>query len=263
MSWDDVGRGGSGNFLKVDAGKTVRVHLLSDMTDGPFSFASVFNKELQQGVRVPEDFKQDGVKVRWQHGVVVYSFADGEVKVWIMSNTTAKKFKNVFDSYSGDLSTVDLNVSRIGTGLDTDYGVVPVPTKYAEEAAEMDQPVLDEVFAVEDDARIQEVCGGGSGGVEPVDPEAAAEPPVEEEAPPPPVARPAARPAAPKAAAVAPTNGAAAKTELLKKCIHAFATKPKYKDPKVKGALLKRVTGKVILSTCSVDELKKLLPNIR
>ncbi|MFA5936709.1 MAG: hypothetical protein WC822_02410 [Candidatus Paceibacterota bacterium] len=262
MGWNEVGKGGgSGDYLKLEPGQKVKVHILSDE---PFSFAQVYNSDIKRGVRVPDDFKRDGVKPRFQHAVVVWSMDDAAIRVWIMSNTTGKKLKNIFDSI-GALSEVDIILARVGSGLDTEYSVVNVPTKFDPSVIEgVELPVLEELLAPESEETIDKVLAGEDPSTS-FDPDAlekeAGEPEKKDAAP----AKPA--PAKPEGGN---GNGGNEKTDLLRKCIHAFSTKPKYKDPKAKTAAIASATkskalpkGKAMLSQCSLDELKRVYASVK
>ena len=84
MSWDDVKEGGSGQFLTIEAGQKTKVHILSDE---PYSFRQYFNRSINKGCVVPDDFANKEARAR--HAMVVWDMDAGEVKVWAMSATVA------------------------------------------------------------------------------------------------------------------------------------------------------------------------------
>ena len=89
----------------------------------------------------------DETKARLRHSFVVYDLGDKAIKTWTVSNTVALSVKNIWESYDGDLSSVDLEIKRTGTGLNTKYAVVPVKTKYEDSMIEgEDLPDLESIF---------------------------------------------------------------------------------------------------------------------
>jgi len=283
LSWNDVGTGGGGAFLKLSDGQKVKLHVLSDE---PYSFRQVFNRAIQKSAIVGEDFAQAGVQVKMQHAFAVYLVDTKEVKVWICGNQVAGEIKNIYDNYGG-LNDVDLIVTRKGTELKTKYPIVPVPVKVAVDASELEIPNLEEMFPLSEDAVVEEVCGEADAMPEPeAEPEAAApepepeaepeaeaapEPEPEEEAPAPlPPKKPLAGKPPAKPAAVPAKAGALDKATLMKQATHLFATKPKFRDMKIKLAAVKAAskskqypTGKTILSQLSAEELQKLVATIK
>lgn len=271
MGWNSIGEGGGGDdFLKIEPGSKVVMHVLSEE---PFSFWQIYNEQAKRSAVVPDDFP--GKKSR-RHAFLVWLMQEKQVKVWIVSNTTGKAIRNIYEGYGNSLGTVDLQVSRIGKGLDTEYGVVPLPTKFKEEwLADLQIPVLEEMqslFAA-DEETINKIAGGQDPTTEFNEPaqEAAEEVPTEEPTPEsepepepaPAPAKTAARPttvARPAANGHANGNGASdARIKLVRQVMHVFATKPKYKDQKARAAVLKQVSKKQIVSQLSADELAKLI----
>ena len=168
--------------------------------------------------------------------------------------------------------------------------IVPVPVKAAVDADELELPNLEELFPLSDDAVVEEVCGS-AGELPAPEPEAEAEEaaPVPEpeaeaeaEAPEPeveaeeetPAPLPPKKPVAGKPAPAKPApkagNGVPDKATLMKQATHLFATKPKFRDMKIKLAAVKAAskskqypTGKTILSQLSAEELQKLVATIK
>lgn len=299
MGWRDIGTGGGGggaNWLKVKAGEKAMIHVISSE---PHSFNSHFFQQLQKGATCPGEgcpacaLKDKDHRPRWQHALVVYSYADKSCKIWVMSNTTAEQVKNIYDTYKS-LSKVDLAVSRTGSGLDTKYGVVPFGTKWKDAMLPAEVPDLDEVLKPATPEAIEQMLAGidpatdfdpeklESGAAAPaeeswnepapaVPDEDAAETPVDEapaepagdawsdtpaEDTPPPAPKATAPKAAAKPAAAAPNE----RLDLMKKVLHKFATHPKMKAPGAKDKIVLQIAKtKKTVSQLSVDELKRIL----
>lgn len=289
MAWGDVGvGGGGGNFLKLKAGEKTMLHVLSEE---PTSFFQHFFQSINRGATCPgQDCPacasgQKEFRKRAQHVFVVYDYKDKQVKLWAMGNETAEQVKNVYDTYDSSLAGVDLQVTRTGTGRDTKYGVVPKQTRFQESfvegqeqpdpeesskpaSAEDIQQMMEGVNPAEsfDPEKLEETGDGAKGGSDdPWGDEAG------EKTPPAP-AKPSGKGAWPtggakSAPAKANGNGSAVSSsermQLIRKVMHAFSTKPAFKDPKARLAALKKVSKKTITSQLSIDELKVLAKNIR
>jgi hypothetical protein len=270
MGWNDVGRSGGTDFLKLDPGAKVKVHILSEE---PHSTWGIFNQAIQRGARVSEGFSQPGVDTKIKHAFVIWNLDAGQVQVWEVSNTTAAGIKNIHEQYGGSLADVDLMVTRVGSGLKTKYPIVPVPTKFDASCIEgVELPDLAALLKEDDEETINSIIAGivpdGGASGEATGEAASAEEtptdetPSEEQAPVP--AKPA--PAKPAPAKPAPVKPAAAQTAdparagLAVQVLAIFKAKPKYKDVKAREAAVKMVNKtKISFSQLNTEELKKLL----
>lgn len=148
MSWKDINEGGtSGNILSLQAGEKVTVHVIGE----PKSYWEHFFPNMQRSLICPHRgcpaCNHDETKARLRHSFIVYDLGDKSIKTWTVSNTVALSVKNIWESYDGDLSSVDLEIKRTGTGLSTKYAVVPVKTKYDDSMIEGEElPDLDAIF---------------------------------------------------------------------------------------------------------------------
>lgn len=148
MSWNDINEGGtSSNILSLQAGEKATVHIIGE----PKSYWEHFFPNMQRSLICPHRgcpaCNNDETKARLRHSFVVYDLGDKAIKTWTVSNTVALSVKNIWESYDGDLSSVDLEIKRTGTGLSTKYAVVPVKTKYEDSMIEgEDLPDLESIF---------------------------------------------------------------------------------------------------------------------
>ena len=148
MSWKDINEGGtSGNILSLQAGEKATIHVIGE----PKSYWEHFFPSMQRSLICPHRgcpaCNNDETKARLRHSFIVYDLGDKSIKTWTVSNTVALSIKNIWESYNGDLSGVDLEIKRTGTGLSTKYAVVPVKTKYDDSMIEgEDLPDLDSIF---------------------------------------------------------------------------------------------------------------------
>ena len=148
MSWNDINEGGtSGNILSLQAGEKATVHIIGE----PKSYWEHFFPNMQRSLICPHRgcpaCNNDETKARLRHSFIVYDLGDKAIKTWTVSNTVALSVKNIWESYNGDLSSVDLEIKRTGTGLSTKYAVVPVKTKYEDSMIEGEElPDLDAIF---------------------------------------------------------------------------------------------------------------------
>lgn len=149
MAWKDINEnGGTGGILSLQAGESALVHVIGE----PKSFWEHFFQAMQRSLICPHRgcpaCNNDKTKARLRHAFIVYDLNEKQIKTWTVSNTVALAVKNIWESYGGDLSEVDLKIKRTGTGLSTKYSVVPVKTSYDEEMiAGMDLPDLNATFA--------------------------------------------------------------------------------------------------------------------
>lgn len=157
MSWKDINEGGTNNTnLTLQAGESATVHIIGE----PKSFWEHFFPSIQKSAICPHKgcaaCNEETTKARLRHAFVVYDLGDDTVKVWAVSNTVALTVKNIWESYGGDLSEVDLDIKRTGTGLNTKYAVVPKKTKYNDTLIEgVELPNLDTIFTPATDEEIQ------------------------------------------------------------------------------------------------------------
>ena len=148
MSWKDINEGGnSSNILSLQAGEKAVIHIVGE----PKSYWEHFFPNMQRSLICPHRgcpaCNNDQTKARLRHSFIVYDLGDNTIKTWTVSNTVALSVKNIWESYNGDLSDVDLEIKRTGTGLNTKYAVVPVKTKFEASIIEGEElPDLDAIF---------------------------------------------------------------------------------------------------------------------
>lgn len=270
MSWTDIGQGGGGDFLKIETGKKIKVHVLSEE---PYSFFQHFFNSIQRGAVCPGEecpACADGTKEhkkRAAHSLVVMTEA-GEIKVWTASNTVMQAVKNIHDTYvdSGGIGGVDLVIIRTGTGLETKYGITPVPAAIDTSGVDMAAlPVLEEINppATVDDVASMLAGVDPSAEFNPEELEeeavAAAEAQVAAQTPPPAQVKPK-----PIAAQAKPNGSADPKLPVLKDIMQALATNPKYRTPQAKALLIKKCApGKSTVSSLTLQELMKVRSELK
>ncbi len=280
-SWDDVTEGGGGaNFLKVEAGESIVVHVL-DGAKGPKVFHSVFFKDLNRGATVdpksnPLGGLEGGYDIKKRYAFTVVDMSDGQVKAFACGSQVANAIKGIFTEY-GNLDEMDVKISRQGSGLKTKYTVLPVKLKFTDEMIEgQEMPDLDEVFALTPDEDIEKLMRGedpraDSEGAKPAPKKKAAPAPAEEpeeEDPPaaageddPPAAEEEPAPAPKKAAPAAVASGEASRATLLQSIKANFAKLKRYANPKQQLTDIQHYGGKdkQALSQLETAALQKLL----
>lgn len=289
MSWDDVKQsaGGTGaGYLTLKAGEAAKIHVLDDE---PHSFSSVyFNAIKKSAVVDPEDNSVKGVKgfdVRARHAINVFDYTDSKVKVLAGSNAMFDQLKGIHSEWDG-LAGVDLKITRVGSGLETKYQIVPTPKCSWDETLMAGQELNDlpTVFTLTPLEVVQSYMEGVDPGTDfdtakiegaaeeetPEDdftlgenaeelPEAADEEPA-----PTPARRPV--PAAkPVVKAPAPAAKPLGRNELIMKLNHLAKAKERYKK---KGAWLADVQkfggkDKQSMSQLGADALAKLLKHVQ
>lgn len=128
MGWDSIKENDS-DFTKFEAGKDVRVHLIGGE---PEKRVNHFIKSKPQPCGGEKcELCAAGEKKRVSFTLKVYNLTAKKEQVMEQGIMVFKQIKKIRDTYNGDLSTVDLVISREGSGpTDTKYTVVPVPTQF-------------------------------------------------------------------------------------------------------------------------------------
>ncbi len=124
--YPDVGSKGSGLFLKLNDGDTVKVRLMSD----PIYFDSEYKGNLSS-------------RFAW----VVYNQDENKAQIWATNGATYNSIKDlVLDEEYGDPTQYDIKITRTGTEQQTRYSVRPgtlrnKPTAEMTEACEALNPI--------------------------------------------------------------------------------------------------------------------------
>lgn len=128
MGWDSIKENDS-DFTKFEAGKDVRIHIIGGE---PEKRTNHFIKGKPQPCGGDKcELCAGGEKKRVSFILGVYNLTSKKQQTMEQGIMVFKQIKKIRDTYSGDLSTVDLVISREGSGpTDTKYTVVPVPTQF-------------------------------------------------------------------------------------------------------------------------------------
>ena len=131
MSWDSIKENDS-DFTKFEAGKDVRVHILGGE---PEKHVNHFIKGKPQPCGGDKcELCAAGDKKRLSFSLSVYNFTAKKDQKMEQGIMVFKQIKKIREVYSGDLSKVDLVISREGSGpTDTKYTVIAVPTQFKPE----------------------------------------------------------------------------------------------------------------------------------
>lgn len=285
MGWDQVEErkaGAGAGFLALKDGDARKIHIIDDE---PHTFSSVFFNALKKSAVVdPDNSPVKGVKgfdVRTRHAINVFDYDDKKVKVMAGSNELFNQLKGIYKEWGG-FDSVDLRISRTGSGFDTKYQVVPTPkcmwnpaylkgqelhdlatvfaptpdevvTQYMEgvdPTTEFDSSKMEAEATTEEELPVDDAV---------VDEEVPMEVPMEE----PEVEAPAPKPK-PAPAKLAPRPApvkALTRNELIMKLNAATKTKIRYKKPGVWSADVKKFGGadKTSMSQLGQEALQKLL----
>jgi hypothetical protein len=273
-SWGDVTPGGgSADYLKLEPGDVVTVHVLNGEM-GPKVFHSIYFEAVNRGAVVDPDNNPlsglaDGFEVKKRYAFNLFDLADGKVKVYSCGSQVANAIKAVFEEY-GNLDDVDIKISRVGSGLKTKYTVMPIKKKFTDDMLEgQEAKDLDELFELTSEEDITALSRGEDPKAEfdtdKIDGKKKAAPAPEEEAPPaaeeeaPPTAEEDAPPA--KKAAPAPAKEEGNRAALLQSIKANFAKLKRYANPKQQLVDISHYGGKdaKTLSQMETAQLQKLL----
>lgn len=129
MSWDDIKENDS-DFTKIEAGKDVRVHILGGEPQKQVMHFIAKGQPPKECVH-PCDTCASGNKPRVSFKIAVYNLGAKKEQTLEQGIMVFKQIKKIKEVYAGDLSKVDMIISREGAGQnDTKYTVIAVPTKF-------------------------------------------------------------------------------------------------------------------------------------
>jgi len=119
--------GGSGDVLKIEAGKPKLVHIMSET---PWEFRSAFHSVLKKAITIPVTHEKiEGERTRY--GFIVFDFDEKKVKPWFVSKTLAAILHAAQVAWKGTFEKMDVLIDRKGTSFnDTEYTASPVPTMF-------------------------------------------------------------------------------------------------------------------------------------
>lgn len=126
---------GDRNYLRLQQGKN-KVRILSDAVVG-FVYWTFDNKPVRtrqhpgnpSDIRMGKDGKPERVKEFW--AIIVWDYANSQVAIWELTQASIKSsiIALIEDEDWGDPKQYDLNITKSGSGLDTEYAVNPAPVK--------------------------------------------------------------------------------------------------------------------------------------
>jgi hypothetical protein len=131
-NWDNfknVKSGGSGDILKLEDGKAVKIRVLGE----PWVYTSEY---------------KDQISTRF--ALTVYNQTDSKAQILMIPRTAFGMIYDLVENADwGDPDSYDITIKRTGTGLDTEYSVAPSPkTKLdADKQAEVESIILDDVLS--------------------------------------------------------------------------------------------------------------------
>lgn len=132
--WDDVVESDShGEFTKFEAGKPVTLHIIG--TEPKKSMEHWANNKMV-GLCTGADCEncKAGMKKTLRFSVGVFNLTNKRVETLKQGIQVFGQIKNIREAYDGTIDGLDMVITRSGTGaLDTEYAVVPVPTKFKPE----------------------------------------------------------------------------------------------------------------------------------
>lgn len=133
MGWDDIKENDS-DFIKIEAGKNVKIHLLSSEPEKHVSHFIAKGKPPEPCIGTACEHCKAGLKNRVSFTASVFNMGPKKEQKMEQGIMVWKQIKTIKEAYSGNLDGVDLVISREGAGQnDTKYTVVPVPTQFKTE----------------------------------------------------------------------------------------------------------------------------------
>lgn len=176
MAWNKVGMSSGGNgttkddYIRLTDGQKVRIHVLLDQGEEPYSYFSVFIGPDQKSKRTviigPENENHEAItqeKKRAKHAVNVWDYQAKRVRILDAGNRLMEEIKNIWETYGQSLDTVDLVINKKGTGLATEWHATPVPSAFAKvDVSGITKFNMEDVFKPSTEEYIASVVNGGS-----------------------------------------------------------------------------------------------------
>jgi len=171
MGWDAVKDMGSADFVQLEAGVPIKVHVLLKDGEEPESYFVHFVPEANEGKGqsvicpgskvCPCCANKGAYPLRMRHAVNVFDYTDNTVKILEGGNAIFKRLKETFDEY-GNLNDIDFKITKKGSGLKTEYVVVAIPTKFAEDIDSLELKDLTTLSTATDPDDITTLLDGGT-----------------------------------------------------------------------------------------------------
>lgn len=122
------------NFVKIGAGKSVRLHLL-DEAPVKFYLHRLKGSDNERPIRCsgsgcvqctkPELYNKSA-----RYAIGVYNFGSGTMQVYEAGWKVFEAIQRSREAYGNDTSKFDIQVSQSGERLLANYTVIPVPTQF-------------------------------------------------------------------------------------------------------------------------------------
>lgn len=144
MSWDDIKENKDSEFMKLEVGAPVRVHIIGEPEKHIRHFV---NKKALPCIQPGCLQCAAGDKRRITFTTPVFNMGAKRQQILDAGIMVYRQIKEIRKAYNDDLATVDLLISREGSGqMDTRYTVVPIPTQFKPEMLAEPEPVKDVPF---------------------------------------------------------------------------------------------------------------------
>lgn len=130
MSWDAIRESkASGDYTKIEAGKPVTLHIIGDSPKIVYQHEGEGKPIFCDGGECP--LCKAGAKRQTQFMISVLNMDSKKQELLKKGVKVFEQIDQIRRDYGGSLSTIDLKITRSGSGKnDTRYLVVPIPTKY-------------------------------------------------------------------------------------------------------------------------------------
>jgi len=136
MNWNDIPSNSNQqmDFLRLEQG-TNQMRIVSSPSQMDIHWENDINggkrKIICLGVKCPICKKGEGHTPQTRYQIQVIDRKDGKIKVLECGKQIIKSIKDyAVDSDYGDPTQYDIKIKKEGSGRDTKYSVMPVPSKY-------------------------------------------------------------------------------------------------------------------------------------
>ena len=138
MGWSDIVENkNSGDFTKLEPGKPVVIHILGEPEKHALHWVDEKTTPCTGGSCLN---CKDGVKKTYRYRVKVFNLTTNKQESLEAGISVFGQIKETLEAMDGDISGSDFQIKKTGSGLNTEYKVVNLPTKFKPEMA-ADEPL--------------------------------------------------------------------------------------------------------------------------
>lgn len=146
VGWENIieNSGGGADWLKLESGKKTKIHILDD---APIQFVQHSHKtekmkpERCKGKDCTYCLDKDNYRSRVRYAIAVFNMDEKKIQALEQGPQVFKQINAAREAYEGNLKNADIIVSKTGSGQETRYTAIPVPTTFKDEMVKDLEPL--------------------------------------------------------------------------------------------------------------------------